>query len=193
MADARTTATPRRPKQPSAGAGASASDEVAALVPPVAHLESRQNLDNPWSNYFLWLEAYSWLYYVVLAVILSFSSISYLQNFWIGVWFAAQMLFPVSFVSVIFFAGPGVDMLKLQRTRYWYHAIYALVTGGLSIAACVAFMVLKIVYVASSECRADASSVCQGHLATFVFLMVLVAILVLIAALAVVTVAASCR
>ena len=158
--------------------------KTAPLASP-GHLDESARTNNPWCNYYLALEACAFTFYLFLAIIVSFSSISYLQNLWIGIWFGAQSLFPVSIISVVFFVGPGTNLIQLQNKRYWLHLGYTLIAGFLSCAAGIAFIVLKIVYVTSATCRADPTSVCQGHYIVFAWVMFFAGILVLLAVCAV--------
>lgn len=155
-------------------------------------MEQNNGCKRPWYEYYFWLEITAWLYYLLLAGVLSFASIPALQSRDIPLWYAPQLLFPVSFISVIFFVGPPPQSVKqLQTFRHKLHVVYAFVTGVASAAAGVAFMIVQLIYVASDTCSIDPNSVCQGRIALFVALMMMCGFLVILALAAVATIVMS--
>lgn len=145
-----------------------------------------------WMNYYFWMEIYAWLYYLILGGILMFSSMPSLKVMNIGLWFGPHVLFPVGFISVIFFVGPPPYNLKqIQLMRHKVHVVYAFISGLLCAGSTIAFVVVQSIYVASAECSADPASICQGKIPLFVFLVGLCVALVTIAGLAIATVVMS--
>jgi hypothetical protein len=145
-----------------------------------------------WMNYYFWLEAFAWSYFLVLGLIIMFGSIDCLQIMRIGLWYGLKGMFAASFVSVIFFVGPPPYNLKqVQLMRHKFHMVYALITGILCIVSGIAFMVIQLVYVFSDTCNNDPNSVCSGSMALFIFLMLMCSGLVAIEGLSVATVLSS--
>lgn len=143
-------------------------------------------------NYYFWLEVFAWLFCVSLVIIICFAAIPSFHRMQIPLWFAPQFLYPLGFISVIFFVGPPPYNLKqLQLMRHNVHLAYAFIGGIAVIGANIAFIVLQAIYAASKECSTDPNSLCQNSVATFVFMLFLIALLIVLAALSVITTATS--
>lgn len=134
------------------------------------------------------------MYYLLLAGILTSSKLSYFRPLDIPLWFGLQVMFPVSFISVIFFVGPPpLNFRQLQYKRHKIHAVFAFIAGLLTTGATISFMAVQLIYVASLSCATDPDSICNGpgRKAVFVALMTMCSVLALLSVMSIVTVFAS--
>jgi len=122
---------------------------------------------------YVWLEIYSWTALVLFAVIFGMSSLDYFEVLNIGAWYSIQLLAVGFSVSMNFFLGRPTLYAEGHRTN---RPLFALVYTGMmavgSISAGLVFIILNVIYVASSaSCvSSDPATICGGHVAAFVIL-----------------------
>lgn len=138
-----------------------------------------------WLVPYVWLEMYSWIALIVLAVILALSNISYMHVLDIPLWYAPQIPVAGFAVSINFFLGRASAHAEAHESyRPLVAMVYTLVMALASAVVGVVFIILKCVYVASSKCvDSDPTTICGGHLSVFVVLMCFCGVLVVINAL----------
>lgn len=150
----------------------------------------------PWKTNLFWLEIYAWLFYLLLAGILAFSTISYLQPLSVGLYFGPQALVPVSYIAVVLFAGPPpFSMEQTMRVRWKVHSTYSIVVGVLSVLDSTAFIVVQVIYLFSSKCTHNAvarDTICNNHYGPFVFLLAMVLAQIVVTCLSVTTIVLAC-
>lgn len=131
---------------------------------------------------YVWLEMYSWVGLITLAVIFGMSSLSYFRVLNIGLWYCIPMLTVGFSVSMNFFLGrPTLYAEGNRSNRPLFAMIYTGVMALGSMIAGLIFIILNVVYVASSpKCMSeDPATICGGHVSVFVIFTCFCAVLII--------------
>lgn len=167
------------------------SDKSASPVPEdfknyaIAYSTAAMHLNKPrslWYRFYYWLEGWAFCIYLTLTFIIMIGNARFFHSLNIPIWFGPQLLFPTSFISVIFFLGPPpLDFAALQYARRKVHTVYAFVTGLAAIGATVAFAIVQIIHVSGGCGDETGESICssdrgKGYFAALLILCVMLVV-----------------
>lgn len=120
---------------------------------------------------YVWLEMYSRLSYVILAVIWGLSAISYLEVLDIPIWYCWQVLVPGPAISTLFMLGTP-NYARHTPQHPWRPLLSLVYVGLMALAGVVVgmvFIILKIVKVANMA--PVPGTIRGGHVVVFVVLV----------------------
>ena len=144
--------------------------------------EAKRDADpNGYRIPYVWLEMLSHMSFMVLAIIWGLSNITYLRVLNTAWFYCWQVMVPAATVSTLFILGrPTYEVYNLKNSwRPLFGWIWTIVLGSAGAIVGAVFIILKIVFVATSDVS-DPTTIRASHVAPFVVLIAFCAALVVI-------------
>ena len=130
-----------------------------------------------WIDVYVWLELYSSLGVLLIAMVLAFAAVDYMCPLQIPIWYAPQVIIPHFTASTVFFLGRGPhhpgQLISVRARVYSWLSLLLSVAG---IAVGITFIILKCIHFFSSEVSAEL----KGNGGVFCWLMATCAAVIVI-------------